>query len=31
MNLQMTNPKDDPYKYTAIMYIDNTRNKEENE
>ena len=31
MNLQMTNPKDDPYKYTAIMYIDNTRKKEENE
>ena len=31
MNLQMTDPKDDPHKYTAIMYIDNTRNKEGNE
>ena len=31
MRAQTTDPKSDPYKYTGIMYIDNTRFKEEEE
>lgn len=29
MNNQISNPKYDPYNYTSIMYVNNTRNKEE--